>query len=107
VAGEKIDEVFIGSCMTNLSHFSKAASILRKDMKNASKLWISPPTRLVEEHLKETGEYDVFKKIGARLEIPDAAFAWEIRQELRITPLYFPLPRAILITAWAKMRKYI
>lgn len=69
-AGEKIDEVFIGSCMTNLSHFSNTAKILRKEGKNVSKLWLSPPTRLVEEHLKETGEYDVFKKIGARLEIP-------------------------------------
>jgi aconitate hydratase 2/2-methylisocitrate dehydratase len=69
-AGEKIDEVFIGSCMTNLSHFSNTAKILRKEGKSASKLWISPPTRLVEEHLKETGKYDVFKKIGARLEIP-------------------------------------
>lgn len=69
-AGEKIDEVFIGSCMTNLSHFSNTAKILRKEGKSASKLWISPPTRLVEEHLKETGEYDVFKKTGARLEIP-------------------------------------
>ncbi|MDO9098483.1 MAG: aconitase family protein, partial [Candidatus Methanoperedens sp.] len=69
-AGEKIDEVFIGSCMTNLGHFSNTAQILRKEGKSASKLWISPPTRLVEEHLKETGEYEVFKKIGARMEIP-------------------------------------
>jgi len=69
-AGEKIDEVFIGSCMTNLSHFRNTANILRKEGKSASKLWLSPPTRLVEEQLKETGEYDVFKKIGARLEIP-------------------------------------
>jgi aconitate hydratase 2/2-methylisocitrate dehydratase len=68
--GEKIDEVFIGSCMTNLSHFSKTAKILRKEGKSVSKLWLSPPTRLVEEHLKETGEYDIFKNIGARLEIP-------------------------------------
>ncbi len=69
-AGEKIDEVFIGSCMTNLNHFSHAAKILRKEVKNVSMLWLSPPTRLVEQHLKETGEYDVLKKIGARLEIP-------------------------------------
>lgn len=69
-AGEKIDEVFIGSCMTNLNHFRNAAKILGKMGKSASKLWLSPPTRLVEEHLKETGEYDVFKKFGARLEIP-------------------------------------
>ena len=70
VTGEKIDEIFIGSCMTNLSHFRNVASVLRKEGKSASKLWISPPTRLVEEHLKETGEFEVFKKIGARIEIP-------------------------------------
>jgi aconitate hydratase 2/2-methylisocitrate dehydratase len=69
-AGEKIDEVFIGSCMTNLNHFRNTAKILRKEGKSASKLWLSPPTRLVEEHLKETGDDDIFKKIGARLEIP-------------------------------------
>jgi aconitate hydratase 2/2-methylisocitrate dehydratase len=69
-AGEKIDEVFIGSCMTNLNHFRNAARIIGKEGKSKSKLWLSPPTRLVEEHLKETGEYDVFKKLGARLEIP-------------------------------------
>jgi aconitate hydratase 2/2-methylisocitrate dehydratase len=69
-SGEKIEEVFIGSCMTNLNHFSNTAKILRKEGKSASKLWISPPTRLVEEHLKEMSEYDVFKKSGARLEIP-------------------------------------
>lgn len=69
-AGEKIDEVFIGSCMTNLNHFRNAARILRKEGKTASKLWLSPPTKLVEEHLKESGEYDVFKKLGVRLEIP-------------------------------------
>ena len=69
-AGEKIDEVFIGSCMTNLRHFSNAAKILRKEGKSTSKLWISPPTRLVEENLKQTGEYDIFRKTGARMEIP-------------------------------------
>ncbi len=69
-AGEKIDEVFIGSCMTNIDHFRNAARILGKEGKTASKVWLSPPTRLVEEHLKEAGEYDVFKKLGVRLEIP-------------------------------------
>ncbi|VVB87360.1 Methanogen homoaconitase large subunit [uncultured archaeon] len=68
-AGEKIDEVFIGSCMTNLNHFRNAARILGGG-KSASKLWISPPTRLVEDNLKKSGVYDAFKKAGARLEIP-------------------------------------
>lgn len=70
VAGEKIDEVFIGSCMTSNDHFNSAAKILERAGKITSKLWLSPPTRLVEERLKKTGEYDVFRRLGARLEIP-------------------------------------
>ncbi len=70
VAGEKIDEVFIGSCMTDGKHFSRAAKILSGSGHISSKLWLCPPTRLVEEHLKKTGEYETFRNIGARLEIP-------------------------------------
>ncbi len=70
VAGEKIDEVFIGSCMTDVKHFSNAAKILSGSGNISSKLWLCPPTRLVEEQLKKTGEYDTFRNIGARLEIP-------------------------------------
>ncbi len=68
--GQKIDEVFIGSCMTDIEHFRRAARILGRDGRIASKLWLAPPTRLIEEHLKESGEYAVFKKLGARIEIP-------------------------------------
>ncbi len=70
VAGEKIDEVFMGSCMIGLEHFQRAAGILGKASRILPKLWIAPPTRLVEKHMKETGEYNIFKELGARMEIP-------------------------------------
>ena len=70
VAGEKIDEVFIGSCMTDLDHFISGARILRREGRIGSKLWIAPPTRLIEKSLKDKGVYAVFSELGARMEIP-------------------------------------
>lgn len=70
VSGEKIDEVFIGSCMLDLEHFQRAARILGREKRISSKLWVVPPTKLVEKRLKETGEYAIFRELGARLEIP-------------------------------------
>ncbi|MCZ7393293.1 MAG: bifunctional aconitate hydratase 2/2-methylisocitrate dehydratase [Candidatus Methanoperedens sp.] len=70
VAGEKIDEVFMGSCMIGFEHFQRAAGILGKAGRILPKLWIAPPTRLVEKSLKDTGGYSRFKELGARMEIP-------------------------------------
>ncbi len=70
VAGEKIDEVFMGSCMIGFEHFQRAARILGRARRILPKLWIAPPTKLVEKCMKETGEYDIFKELGARMEIP-------------------------------------
>ncbi|MCZ7355662.1 MAG: bifunctional aconitate hydratase 2/2-methylisocitrate dehydratase [Candidatus Methanoperedens sp.] len=70
VGGEKIDEVFIGSCMTGLDHFQKAAALIYREGRISSKLWIAPPTRLVEKRLKENGDYERLKGLGARMEIP-------------------------------------
>ncbi len=70
VAGDRIDEVFIGSCMTNIAHFESAAKILRNSGKLTSKLWVAPPTRLVEKRLHEKGELKLFLELGARIEIP-------------------------------------
>ncbi|MFU8767454.1 MAG: aconitase family protein, partial [Candidatus Methanoperedens sp.] len=70
VAGDKINEVFIGSCMTGFVHFSSAARILKSIGIISTKLWISPPTKLVEKELKNSGEYTLFEKLGARMEIP-------------------------------------
>jgi aconitate hydratase 2/2-methylisocitrate dehydratase len=70
VAGDKIDEVFVGSCMTNVDHFHTAAGILGKAGGIRSKLWIAPPTKIIQQRLMETGDYAVFRDIGARIEIP-------------------------------------
>ncbi|KCZ71576.1 aconitase B [Candidatus Methanoperedens nitroreducens] len=70
VEGEKINEVFIGSCMTEIDHFQSAARIIGKEGKILSKLWIAPPTRLIEKRLSESGEYSVLRALGARIEIP-------------------------------------
>jgi aconitate hydratase 2/2-methylisocitrate dehydratase len=70
VAGEKINEVFIGSCMTDTGHFSSSARILKGSGILSAKLWVSPPTKLVKKALEESDEYAVFEECGARMEIP-------------------------------------
>jgi len=70
IAKEKIDEVFIGSCMTNIGHYRAAAKVLEGFEKINTRLWIAPPTRMDQEQLKKEGMYKVFEKIGARTEIP-------------------------------------
>jgi aconitate hydratase 2/2-methylisocitrate dehydratase len=70
VAGAKIDEVFIGSCMTNIGHFRAASKLMegRRDM--PVKLWIAPPTKMDERQLRDEGHYGVLGDAGARLEMP-------------------------------------
>ena len=70
VAGDRIDEVFIGSCMTNIGHYRAAATVLEGQGANAAKLWVCPPTRMDEEQLKEEGYYAIFEKAGSRMEMP-------------------------------------
>jgi aconitate hydratase 2/2-methylisocitrate dehydratase len=70
VSGENIDEVFIGSCMTDFDHFNSAAKIIGREGRILSKLWIAPPTRLIEKRMRDTGEFNVFKELGAQMEIP-------------------------------------
>jgi len=71
VQGRKIDEVFIGSCMTNIGHFRAAGKLLQKVEGNMpTRLWLAPPTRMDQYQLTEEGYYDIYKKAGARLEIP-------------------------------------
>ncbi len=71
VAGTRIDEVFIGSCMTNIGHFRAAGKMLEK-AKTAipTRLWISPPTKMDQHQLTEEGYYSTFGKAGARTEMP-------------------------------------
>jgi aconitate hydratase 2/2-methylisocitrate dehydratase len=70
VSGTKIDEVFIGSCMTNIGHYRAAAKILEKVNNVPTKLWVAPPTRMDEHQLIEEGNYSIFGKAGARTEMP-------------------------------------
>ena len=71
VAGDKIDEVFIGSCMTNIGHFRAAGKLLNqfKGQLN-TRLWIAPPTKMDKDQLTEEGYYGIFGRVGARIEIP-------------------------------------
>lgn len=70
VAGERIDEVFIGSCMTNIGHYRAAAKVLEGISASGATLWVCPPTRMDEETLKAEGYYASFESFGARLELP-------------------------------------
>jgi len=70
VVGDKIDEVFIGSCMTNIGHYRAAAKVLEGTVNIPTRLWIAPPTRMDEAQLREEGVYSVFGIAGARTEIP-------------------------------------
>ncbi|MFG3695095.1 bifunctional aconitate hydratase 2/2-methylisocitrate dehydratase [Stutzerimonas stutzeri] len=71
VQGEKIDEVFIGSCMTNIGHFRAAGKLLDKvEGALPTRLWLSPPTKMDQHQLTEEGYYGIYGRAGARLEIP-------------------------------------
>jgi aconitate hydratase 2/2-methylisocitrate dehydratase len=71
VAGDKVDEVFIGSCMTNIGHFRAAGKLLDKlDAPVVTRLWIAPPTKMDEAQLTAEGYYGIFGRSGARTEMP-------------------------------------
>jgi aconitate hydratase 2/2-methylisocitrate dehydratase len=70
VVGDKIDEVFIGSCMTNIGHYRAAAKVLEGAGGIPTRLWIAPPTRMDEAQLRDEGVYSIFGIAGARTEVP-------------------------------------
>ena len=71
VAGTKIDEVFLGSCMTNIGHFRAAGKLLEKQQGELpTRLWVAPPTKMDQTQLTEEGYYSTFGKAGARMEMP-------------------------------------
>jgi len=70
IVGDKIDEVFIGSCMTNIGHYRAAAKVLEGTGSIPTRLWIAPPTRMDEAQLRDEGVYSTFGVAGARTEIP-------------------------------------
>ena len=70
VQNTPIDEVFIGSCMTNIGHYRAAGELLQKVGSIPTRLWIAPPTRMDEHQLMEEGYYAIYGKAGARTEMP-------------------------------------
>jgi aconitate hydratase 2/2-methylisocitrate dehydratase len=70
VAGNAVQEVFIGSCMTNIGHYRAAAKVLEGSGTNKARLWVCPPTRMDEEMLKQEGYYATFEAAGSRMEMP-------------------------------------
>ncbi|TKA91710.1 bifunctional aconitate hydratase 2/2-methylisocitrate dehydratase [Halopseudomonas bauzanensis] len=71
VVGRQIDEVFIGSCMTNIGHFRAAGKLLEKNKDSLpTRLWLAPPTKMDQWMLTEEGYYGIYGKAGARMEMP-------------------------------------
>ena len=86
VAGAKIDEVFIGSCMTNIGHFRAAGKLLEKVESGAmpTRLWIAPPTKMDQHQLTEEGYYNIYGRAGARTEMPGCSLC--MGNQARIAP---------------------
>ena len=90
VAGTKIDEVFLGSCMTNIGHYRAAGEVMRGETKNAvEKFWIVPPTRMDEQQLINEGYYDVFKEIQAQTEVPGCSLCMGNQASARVDSTVF------------------
>jgi aconitate hydratase 2/2-methylisocitrate dehydratase len=70
VAGDSVDEIFIGSCMTNIGHFRAAGKLLDEADAVNTRFWICPPTRMDAHTLMEEGYYNIYGKVGARTEMP-------------------------------------
>ncbi len=70
VANDPVQEVFVGSCMTNIGHYRATAKVLEGEGAVKTRLWICPPTRMDEQQLKEEGYYSIFGAAGARTEMP-------------------------------------
>ncbi|MDD5177315.1 MAG: bifunctional aconitate hydratase 2/2-methylisocitrate dehydratase [Sterolibacterium sp.] len=83
VAGEKIDEVFIGSCMTNIGHFRAAGKILDGKSDIPTRLWIAPPTKMDAMILNEEGYYSILGKAGARMEMPGCSLCMGNQAQIR------------------------
>jgi aconitate hydratase 2/2-methylisocitrate dehydratase len=84
VQGAKIDEVFIGSCMTNIGHYRAAGKLLEKTDSIPTRLWIAPPTKMDEHQLMQEGYYNIFATAGARTEMPGCSLC--MGNQARVAP---------------------
>lgn len=90
VAGTKIDEVFLGSCMTNIGHYRAAGEVMRGESAvNVEKFWIVPPTRMDEQQLINEGYYDVYKAIEAHTEVPGCSLCMGNQASARVGSTVF------------------
>ena len=83
VAGAKIDEVFIGSCMTNIGHFRAAGKVLDGKTDIPTRLWIAPPTKMDAMILNEEGYYSILGRSGARMEMPGCSLCMGNQAQIR------------------------
>ncbi len=84
VAGDKIDEIFIGSCMTNIGHFRAAGKIFENAGYLPTRIWLTPPTKMDRRQLIKEGYYSIFASIGARTEIPGCSLC--MGNQARVRP---------------------
>jgi aconitate hydratase 2/2-methylisocitrate dehydratase len=85
VAGDKVDEVFIGSCMTNIGHYRAAGKLLEKFKGSIpTRMWIAPPTRMDAHVLMEEGYYAIYGRVGARTEMPGCSLC--MGNQARVAP---------------------
>lgn len=83
VAGTKIDEVFIGSCMTNIGHFRAAGKLLENKVDIPVRLWVAPPTKMDAQQLAEEGYYGILGRAGARMEMPGCSLCMGNQAQVR------------------------
>ncbi|HEY5973067.1 MAG TPA: bifunctional aconitate hydratase 2/2-methylisocitrate dehydratase, partial [Pseudoxanthomonas sp.] len=83
VAGAVIDEVFIGSCMTNIGHFRAASKLLEGKRDIPTKLWVAPPTKMDAAELTKEGHYGTFGTAGARMEMPGCSLCMGNQAQVR------------------------
>ena len=83
VAGDRIDEVFIGSCMTNIGHFRAAAKLLEGKRDIPTRLWVAPPTKMDASELTKEGHYGTFGAAGARMEMPGCSLCMGNQAQIR------------------------
>lgn len=84
VSGDKIDEIFIGSCMTNIGHFRAAGEIFRGCGHLDTRIWLTPPTKMDRAQLIREGYYSIFTSVGARTEIPGCSLC--MGNQARVRP---------------------
>jgi aconitate hydratase 2 / 2-methylisocitrate dehydratase len=84
VAGNDIDEIFIGSCMTNIGHFRAAGKVFENEDYLPTRIWLTPPTKMDRAQLKREGFYSIYSGVGARTEIPGCSLC--MGNQARVRP---------------------